>query len=234
VYVFQRRGSSWHQTAKLTQPGGGAFESFGGSVAVEGQTLIVGAPAASQGDAASVGAAYIFTRRSDSWTLQTELMAGDLEPTAAFGFAVGISQHTALIGAPSALNSSGAATGAAYVFERSGESWTQRVKLTAADGMNFDFFGSRLAIKGSTAVIGAEEHPTNAGSFAGSAYIFQREKGFWKRSVELIASDGTTGAKFGCSVALDQKTLLVGAGPQTTGAGVSAGEAYVFQLDDRE
>jgi len=234
VYVFQRRGSSWQQAAKLTQPGGGLFESFGGSVAVDRQTLIVGAPTASQVDAASAGAAYIFVRsRGGSWVFQTALRAGDLSPTAAFGSAVGISRDTALIGAPFALNSLGTASGAAYIFHRSSESWKQRAKLSAADGGSFDFFGSQLAISGSSVVIGAEERSTNAGSFAGSAYVFQQEQGQWEQTKELIASDGTAGAKFGCSVALDEKTVLVGAGPQTTQAGVSAGEAYVFQLDER-
>jgi hypothetical protein len=234
VYVFERYGSVWRQTAKLTQPNGGVFESFGGSVAVNGDTLIAGAPAASQGDATSVGAAYVFTRKRGSWTLQTKLMAEDLQPFSAFGFAVGIDGYAALIGAAFASNSSGVASGAAYVFERTSNSWKQQAKLAARDGENFDFFGSRLAISGSTVVIAAEEHSTPAGSFTGSAYIFQREKDSWEQTQELIANDGTAGAKFGCSVALDGKTLLVGAGPQSTATGVSAGEAYVFNLVEQK
>jgi hypothetical protein len=79
-------------------------------------------------------------------------------------------------------------------------------------------------------IIGTEEHSTPAGSFAGSAYIFQREEDSWEQTQELIANDGTADAKFGCSVALDGKTILVGAGPQSTAAGVSAGEANILQL----
>lgn len=99
--------------------------------------MIAGAPAASQGDATSVGAAYVFTHKHGSWTLQTKLMAEDLQPFSAFGFAVGIDGNAALIGAAFASNSSGVASGAAYAFERSANSWKQPAKLAARDGENF-------------------------------------------------------------------------------------------------
>src|SRR5439155_18222540 len=110
-------------------------------------------------------------------------------------------------------------TGAAYVFEGSGASWSPVAELTAPDGAPFDYFGE-VALSGSTAVIGADGKDT----FTGAAYIFQSSGGRWSFQAELTASDAAQLDYFGSSVGVSGSTVLVGA----FGTNDETGSAYVF------
>ena len=114
AYVFTRSGSSWNQQAKLTAGDAAARDQFGESVAVDGDTALVGAPL-EDGEDLNAGAAYVFIRSGSSWIQQAKLtdrdgFAGDL-----FGRSVAIDGDTALVGAPND-DDNGTNAGAAYVF----------------------------------------------------------------------------------------------------------------------
>src|SRR5690606_22384587 len=115
----------------------GAVEGdiMGVSAAIDGETAILGATGYEviPGPVGSWGAAYIFVRRSPGgeWVQQARLTASDGEPLDSFGVDVALSGDVAVVGA---YMPGGAKTGAAYVFERSGEVWTEVAKLTASDG----------------------------------------------------------------------------------------------------
>jgi hypothetical protein len=155
AYVFVRSGTTWSQQAKLTGPGG-----FGASVALSGLTAVVGSPAENSG----AGAAYVFTRSGTTWSQQAKLTAADGAADDSFGSSVALSGSTAVAGAPG----KNANAGAAYVFTRSGTTWSQQAKLTAAHGAANDNFGNSVALYGATAVAGAPFRNANVGA----AYVF--------------------------------------------------------------
>ncbi|NCC37159.1 MAG: hypothetical protein EOM24_34895, partial [Chloroflexia bacterium] len=132
-----------------------AGDIFGYSVAVSGDTLIVGAFRADVGDNLDQGAVYVFTRSGTSWSQQQKLVAADGADGDFFGIAVALDGETALVGAWGAGVGGNDAQGAAYVFTRSGTSWSQQQKLVADDGAEDDLFGGSVALDRETVLVGA-------------------------------------------------------------------------------
>jgi hypothetical protein len=220
AYVFVRSGTGWSQQAKLTASDAAAGDIFGLSVAVTGDTVVVGA----SGDNMLAGSAYVFVRSGTSWSQQAKLTASDAATGDRFGDGVGISGDTVVVGASDAASDAGAA----YVFVRSGTNWSQQAKLTASDAAVFDLFGRTLAVSGDMVVIGAPSDDTDAGREAGSAYVFVRSGTSWSQQAKLTASDAAPNDTFGLSVAVSGDTAVVGALDDDTDAGFDAGSAYVF------
>ncbi len=217
AYVFTRSAGIWTQQAKLTAADGAAFDRFGISVAVSGDTAVIGAPLDDDAGDAS-GSAYVFTRSAGIWTQQAKLTAADGAAGDRLGdSSVAVSGDTAVIGVGS-INS-------AYVFTRFAGIWTQQAKLTAADGGAGDEFGRWVAVSGNTAVIGARLD--DAGKATGSAYVFTRSAGIWTQQAKLTAADGAAGDEFGYGVAVAGDTALIGARGDDD-AGNRSGSAYLF------
>ena len=143
------------QQTELTASDGAASDEFGYSVAISGDTALVGALHDTVGSNANQGSAYVFVRSGGSWTQQARLTASDGATNNYFGYSVAISGDTALVGAYYATVSGKVAQGAAYVFVRSGTTWSQQTKLVAPDGAAGDLFGDSVAISGDTALVGA-------------------------------------------------------------------------------
>jgi MYXO-CTERM domain-containing protein len=221
VYVFVRSGTSWTEQARLEASDGAADDFFGGSVALSGDTALVGSLSdTARGE--NAGSAYVYVRSGTSWTEQAKLEASDGAADDWFGASsVALSGDTALVGASRDDTERGEDAGSAYVFVRSGTSWTEDAKLEARDGAGADFFGSSVALSGDTALVGAA-----GGDTAGSAYVFVRSGTSWTEQATLRASDGAAG--FGLRVALSGDTALVGAHLDDTARGRGAGSAYVF------
>jgi len=162
-----------------------------------------------------------------TWVLEDTLIAPDAGLSNQFGHAVAISGNTVLIGAPRIVGfPTPADTGSAYVFTRSGSTWSYQAKLQPSDGGAGDIFGRSVALRGDVAVIGAENHdllspPT---SNAGAAYVFARAGSVWTQSQKLIASDAFFNGAFGNTVAISGDVIAVGSfmdGSQT-------GSVYLF------
>ena len=224
AYVFVRSGAAWTQQAKLTASDAAAFDQFGFSVAVSGETAVVGAFFDDDGGSDS-GSAYVFVRSGAAWTQQAKLTASDAAEGDNFGRSVAVSGETAVVGA-SANDDAGSNSGSAYVFVRSGAAWTQQAKLTASDAAEGDNFGRSVAVSGETAVVGASAND-DAGSNSGSAYVFVRSGAAWTQQAKLTASDAAEGDNFGTSVAVSGETAVVGANANDD-AGSTSGSAYVF------
>jgi len=215
VYVFTRDNgeiNAWSQRQRLTADDGAAADFFGASVALAGDTAVIGAPGHDMGTSADQGAAYVFVCAGDAWSQQARLSAGDGAAGDNLGAAVAVSGDTALIGAPGADVAANANQGAAYVFERLGGQWSERQKLTAGSGAQHNYFGGAVALDGDLALIGAERDDVAGYKDQGSAYIFARNGSLWGEHQRLIAGDGAAGDYFGGSVALDGATALIGAG----------------------
>ena len=244
VYVFTKPNTiggwaDWDpvndtETAKLTASHGAANDKFGISVAVDGDTVVVGAywDDDQGGDSGSV---YVFTKATDSvWADATEtvkLTASDGAIDDNFGYSVALDGDTMAVSAVQDDNS-----GAAYVFTRQGGVWSQVAKLTAFDRTADDYFGSSVAVEengdgdGDTVVVGASQDD-DKGSNSGSAYVFtEPASGVWDDATEtakLTASDGVADDKFGTSVSMNGATVVVGA-TQDADMGSKPGLAYVF------
>jgi hypothetical protein len=229
AYVFVRSGGSWAQQANLTASDAAANDFFGDSVALSGDTAVIGARQEDPADVPNAGSAYVFVRSGTVWTQQAKLNASDGEAGAFFSNSVTVSGDTAVIGARGEDLAVGSNAGAAYVFVRAGGVWTEQTKLTASDAAEIDFFGISVAFSGDTAVIGSYQDDHAGGISAGSAYVFVRAGGVWTEQAKLTASDAAESDWFGHSVALDGETALVGA-YQDDDAGSRSGSAYVIDL----
>ena len=228
AYVFTRSGTTWTQQAKLTPSDGAVDDFFGSSVAIFGNTVIVGAVFSNVGPNVDQGSAYVFTRSGTTWTQQAKLTSSDGAPANYFGNAVALGSDTALVGARRVKVGANTDQGSAYVFTRSGTVWTQQAKLTASDGISGDSFGFSVALSGDSAIVGATFADRGANVDQGAAYIFTRSGSIWTQQAALVASDGAANDLFGVSVALSGDTAIVGASSDEIGPNVNQGSACVF------
>jgi len=226
AYVFVRSSNTWTQQQKLTATDAEPSDDFGWAVSLSGDTALVGADG-EDGIDLSTGAAYVFVRSGNTWAQQQKLIASDPEKFDSFGEAVSVAGDTALIGAPY-KDGVDLSTGAAYVFVRSGDTWTEQQRLTASDGAIDASFGVAVSILGDTALIGASGDNDN-GSFSGSAYLFAHSAGTWTEQQKLIANDGAAEDFYGQAVSLSGDTALIGAF-DSDAQGEDSGAAYVFAM----
>ncbi len=167
---------------KLTASDAAAGDVFGFSVALSGDTALVGA--VGDDDAGSFsGSAYVFVRSGTSWIQQAKLTASDAASNDIFGGSVALIGDTALVGA-AGDDDAGSVSGSAYVFVRSGTTWTEQAKLTASDAAAGDRFGIAVALNGSTALVVAPNDDDAAFS-SGSAYVFVRSGTTWSQQAKL-------------------------------------------------
>ncbi len=228
AYVFTRSGSGWSQQAKLVAADGAAGDVFGISVAISGDTVVIGADL-DDDDGENSGAAYVFTRSKGKWNQQAKLTAADAAAVDIFGVRVAISGDTALIAARRDDDEvNGVDAGSAYVFVRSGTSWSQQARLTANDGGAGDLFGYNVALSQDTALVTAAMDD-DKGSNAGAAYVFTRSGDRWTQRAKLTAPDGAADDVFGWSAALSGDTAIIGAPTSIFVAPGGPGSAYVFE-----
>jgi FG-GAP repeat protein len=228
VYVFARSGSTWTEQQKLLAADGAQQDYLGTSVAIDGDTLAAGADADDGPGGVNSGSVYVFVRSGSTWTQQQKLVAPDAAVGDGFGGSLALSGDTLIVGAPGDDTAAGVDAGSAWVFVRTGASWTARQTLTASDGAPFDAFGSRVSVSGDTAVVGASFDDTAGGANAGSAYVFARSGGTWAEQQHLLAPDAAPDDGFGKSVSVAGDIAVIGAFGDDTAAGTDAGSAYVF------
>jgi hypothetical protein len=231
AYVFVRTGTAWQaQGSTLAATDGAASDGFGTSVAISGDTLVVGAPSHDVGENHDQGAAYVFVRSGATWTQQgPPLFAPDGKTGEAFGTYVGESADSIIVGAPIHQVGAHEYQGAAYVFVRSGDTWTQEgPDLIAPDGGSFDQLGP-CAISGDTVLVGAPFHVVGTHAQQGAAYRFTRGVHAWTfDGPAWVAPNGAAGDLFGSAVALSDSTALVAA-PERKSSGASyLGSVYAF------
>ncbi|MGB8013396.1 MAG: choice-of-anchor D domain-containing protein [Terriglobales bacterium] len=224
--MFVQSGETWSQQAELTASDGAADDNFGSSVAVSGNTVVVGAPSHTVGSNTLQGAAYVFVQSGETWSQQAELTSSDGAKNDEFGGSVAVSGSLLVVGAPNKTVGSNASQGEAYVFVQIGETWNQQAELTASDGTAGDGFGSVAASEG-TVVVGAPYHTVASNFWQGAAYVFEQNGATWSQQAELTASDGGAYDNFG-GVAESGSTVVVGATGHTVGSNASQGAAYVF------
>jgi len=223
AYVYVRSGTTWTMQQKLSPPDTTALDSFGARVAIDGSTIAVACPAADASGRTDAGAAYVFVRSGTTWSQQAKLVGA--EALAYEGVTdVALSGETLVVGALHAVSESGAA----YVFQRSGTTWSQQARLRAADATAGDGFGRAASLSGDVAVIGAPTADPGGRADAGAAYVFARSGTTWSQQAKIAASDGVAGDNFGSAAVLRGTTLVVGAHLASPAAKYQSGAAYVF------
>jgi hypothetical protein len=223
----------WLQLAKLTASDGQTGDAFGYSVAISGNTVVVGAPAAAFPFAS--GAAYVFVKAASGWTNMTEtakLTASDGSERDSLGYSVAIDGNTVVAGAPRAQIGSNFAQGAAYVFVKPASGWadmTETAKLTAFNGAEEDALGTSVSISGNTVVVGA---PYGTSSHEGAIYLFAKGTNGWSTrshsNAELTPSNRAAFDEFGWSAAISGDTVAAGAPAATVDGDLYRGAVYVF------
>jgi hypothetical protein len=227
VYVYTRSAGVWTQQDKLTAGDGAADDLFGFSVALDGDTVMIGAHLADGSAGANQGAAYVFTRSAGVWSQSQKLSAPDPEGGATFGVSVALDAGTAVIGASGKTERGNASAGAAYAFTRSSGTWTAQQKLLPDISAVDNFFGAAVAVSGETALVGAFGDDIDVNANQGAAVVFTRSAGVWTKQERLTAADGSAEDKFGFSVALSGDIAVIGViGDDLSGE--NQGSAYVF------
>jgi hypothetical protein len=224
AHLFERVGS-WQDDERVYASDGANGDRFGWAVAIAGERAIVGAYGDDDGGSSS-GSAYVFELISGSWTQVQKLVASDANAGDFFGESVAMDGDRAIIGAYGD-NGGASDTGAAYVFERSGGTWSQVQKLASFDVVGSSGFGQEVAIHGDVVVVGAPDAPGGAPN-SGAVYVFERIAGSWLQTARLTPALPNFNGDFGSAVAIRGDRILVGNSWDDDQA-LSAGAAHVFE-----
>ncbi|MBC8171802.1 MAG: FG-GAP repeat protein [Anaerolineae bacterium] len=237
VFVFTRSGGVWTEQTRLLPPDADNSDGFGSTVTLSdnGDFALIGVPYYDAPGIFGAGAADFFSRSGGIWTHQGTLTASDAAISERFGESVSLSSDgaTALITAPDKPCCT--FNGAAYIFTRSGNSWTELTKFVPADNQENDHFGNDGALSGdgNTALVGDYQEDNINGLEAGASYVFIDNGVTWVEQAKLIAThfplEGERTDNFGYQVALsgDGNTTLVFATDfDETGAGIGVARVY--------
>lgn len=210
------------ETAQLTAPDATMEVQFGLSVAISGETAVIGAPAAVD-DAILTGATYVFTWDGAAWMPAAKLVASDGQAGDLFGAAVAIHDNHIVVGAPS-HDEAGANSGAVYVFTYDGSDWAESDKLLPS-AVGDTFFGFSVALDNGAIAVGAPYSDSGITN-SGAAYVFEADDDAWTEVARFATGGGgaVLSDLFGWAVALHGDLLLVGAHLDDI--------AYLFNRDD--
>jgi len=223
VYLYRNIGGTWQKEAEVAPPVNYASGSFGQSVAISGDMLLVGYP----GDdsiANRAGSVCVYRNIGGTWTYQSKLPAVGLTQLIEFGHSIDFDGDVAVVGG------SGSDTiGAAQVFTRSGDTWTHTATLIPPVDVNDDFYGSTIAIDGDRIVVGS--HDTRTGSNpAGVVFVFEKVGAAWEYSATITPSQPTFTLDFGYSVDVQGDRIIVGT-TRDAQFGANSGAAFIYQLE---
>lgn len=255
AYVFERSSGTWTQVKKLVASDRAANASFGYSVGISGNYIVIGAYSEyldenGANSLAYAGAIYFFERDGTWSQVQKVVNNSDRNTFGYYGWSVGIDGTYCIVGAKqNNTDESGANTlsnaGAAYILERVSGTWTQVKKITATSRASNDFYGESVAINGNFAIVGArdEEDDEDGGNLiddAGAAYVYERVSGTWTYRDKLDASDRAQDNRFGYDVDISSNGLAIvsahenGTDENNQNLSVYTGAVYIFEKSGNE
>lgn len=220
AHAYRRVGGSWQFEATLTAPAM-AYDAYGFSVAADGDTVIVGSPYY-DGVAASSGIAYVFENSGGSWSSGSPLLPPDGGVDQFFGLAVALHGDVAVVSAPFD-DDQGFASGSAYVYTRSGSTWSFQQKLTASDGATNGRFGEGIGLHDDRMLISRP--------FANAVYAFAFDGNSWSEVQKLEPTSGGLTPTFGRSLDLDADTAVIGNLAEHHSGINAAGAGYIYRHD---
>lgn len=272
VVVTRQAAGDFAQQAYIKASNTQTTDHFGYALAISGDTLAVGVKdedSSTDGinstpneSATDSGAVYVFKRTGTTWLQEAYIKSSNSDANDRFGISVGISGDTLVVGsdfedsdaigvnnaqtnAPAGLNYN---AGAAYVFTRSGSTWSQQAYLKASNSGSADRFGTSVAIDADTIAVGSvgeasntsgiNSTPNDTAATIGAVYVFTRSGTTWTQQAYIKASNPDAGDYFGNAVSIDKDTLAVGSYGEDSGtSGIDStptnligdsGAVYVF------
>jgi hypothetical protein len=234
MYVFSDSNGTWTQTQEITASDGAFDDLFGDSVALSGNTLMVGAIGATINSNNAQGAVYVFTDSNGTWTQQQKLVSGNGAEYDKFGYSIAIDGTNALISSPFTTVNGNSGFGTVYAFTNTNGTWNQSAMIEPANtGPGYYHFGNSLALSGDNALIG-QPNSTNT-EIPGAVYAFTNSGGSWTQAQTLHASDAAAYDYFGTALALHGNQFVTsapGANLQISDSDYySQGAAYIFSND---
>jgi hypothetical protein len=227
VYVFENNEGSWLEQAVLIGSDVSAWDSFGASIAIDGNVAVVGAP--HQYDLVpGPGAAYVFRFDRSGWVEEGKLTAGNGENDDGFGCRVGVSGDFVVVGAHRD-DDFGPGFGSAYVFRWVSDEWVQYDKLGASDGEGGAQFGSAVAVSRDALIVGAYRDDAVA-TDSGAAYVYRLIGDQWLEAVKLIPHDAHYSDRFGISATILEGNVAYIAARNYSGHSVFGGAMYAYSI----
>lgn len=236
VAIFMESGGRWAEVARLDDASRSDGDLFGNAIAIEDDFILVGAPRDDE-FAPDGGAVYVYQRSGLTWLRTQKLRPADLGQHDYFGHDLALAGDH---GVASAYNDDdrGVNAGAAYVLDRSGSTWSVGQKLTASEGMNFDLFGTSVAMTEDTIVVGAPQNQDGdpaAVTEEGAVFIFEWSPTIseWYETMTLRPGDPNPEHRFGIDVAIGNSAIVVGASHSDSGI-LNSGSAHIFRQRHRD
>ena len=215
VYVFRKDADgAWTEALRVAADDAEPADGFGASIAVDGDRMAVGTTG---------GAVYVMERERDSWTQVAKLMASDAGDRDAFGSVLTLNGDRLVVGAPGQNNR----RGAAYVFERSGTTWTESGKIAAAELRAGAQFGVSMAFSGDRLLVGAPIQEAGTGA----VYVFEQQGGSWVETGALVAEGLQRNDRFGSAIAPYSEGRVLVSAPRSNSA-TGAVWAFIFNEGD--
>ncbi len=228
AYVFTRSGEQWQQQAKIQPEDGIADDNFGNAVSLVGERIVVGASAKDIGTVQDAGKVYSFYRNGTKWYQAQSITAPNVSKGAFFGASLDYDGLRVVVGAQDEND-----IGAAYIFYRTGSTWSQEEKIEPDDDQKGNNFGASVSIDGETVAVGAPFSDPNLGlgevTNAGAVYVYHRKAAGWYQQDKLVLADAAAFDHFGESVKIDDTTIVVGATGQDYYNILRTGAAFVYQ-----
>jgi hypothetical protein len=241
AYIFFKDESNpsneWQELKSLTPSDSEDGDSFGGSVFIDGDYIIVGSPG-KDNEGSNQGAAYLYCKDcggSSNWGEMQKIISSDISDDDAFGGAVSINGDNIIVGAYGA--GSALRVGAAYIFDRSGQGpsneWQEVKIIPNTNNQIEDRFGWSVSVYGNYAIVGSVFVDAISILNSGAAYVYYKDEGGvnnWGVVKTLLPEDIESGDSFGLAVSIDEGNILIGA-PKEDGEGTNRGSAYVFSVE---
>lgn len=226
VYLFEDDGSGWRQTQKLVADDGRAGDEFGNAIALQGDTLLIGARRATRNrDAPYHGLVYVFERREGVWKQTQKLFPTQMSERIEFGYSLALDGDSAIVGAPREI-SGDSLPGVVHMLQRSNGLWRVAQALPSLAGTGyFDALGTSVALSGDLAIAGGPQTFYTGGLVQqGVAQVYERRDGAWARRGRLTSPESLDYGFFGNWIALSGRSAIVGS--FSAGGDVFALEAH--------
>jgi ketosteroid isomerase-like protein len=230
VYLFQKKGDTWQQVARLTPDPPQPDSRFGSTLALDGEVLAVGAPYEyNPGAGNASGAVYVFGRSKSQWVQEARLAASDGAPFDLFGGALALQGRNFAVGARAADGPNGQRdAGAVYVYRQDRPGWALQARL-GAESAPFDHFGHALAFAGDDLLVGAPDSDVAQTANAGLVYVYRFTQGSWRETSQLHASEARPQARFGAALNVQGGRLAVVAPQEYPKPGPVPPNAFAYQ-----
>jgi len=234
AYVFSQNGSgTWVQTARLLAPSAAASEYFGTGVAVDGATMMVGAPSRVSGGVSDAGEVFAYELQAGTWVRVQTLVSSAPQTDGYFGDEIVIEGDLAVISSwDPGFPAPGASAGReARVFERTGGVWSETAILAAPDAFSNGFTGSAdIAVQNGVIYLSGSAELDN-GSIVGAVFVYEYIAGEWAQTATLRPSDGVIDARYGQAVSVSGNMVAVAAPRDTINGLAIAGSVYLYRRD---